>query len=699
MKLKVFIILFWLPNLMSAQKIEDKDTQIILADNLEYYGLKPSNYPPRQLLGYDFYNFALIWKHDLSQKEPLYALPSASGKYFYLKNEFSDIKKGKTSINVQLALDGFDLIKGDTSFLVNPASDTENHKNRKISDLFRDILNRLVTAGPEKDNQSIYLSILSGSDLNDYGLLDNNEFKLTSYYIYFIWNNTDSYRLPFQFEKASHVLLYGKDRPIYYQEKMPNETVENNKPETKITNIEQEKDDSLNTEGTAKPIIKPNNIDELAISYNSEDGITESKPEISNTEKNKEIVQNFFQSNFQEIEEFSDWKATDSGKIAFFGCTVPLPSDQELIDVQKLEFDLFVEAKKKLPAFDSLSDVRLLKNDLSDFYNTGEKHTNNNHITQKLKDLFNTHLGLKKPEMQVSVSDDEKIITINNLNGYLNGMHCSLSPIDVPLKYVDYFILAEFDSTVIYDNVSIELADVMNNVSFQTNTGLELQINESNKSITFPPLLYGTPNGIEINDNNDLNDFYTTGYSVKNNYITIYYSIDQCFTVMVVYPHFFQNKRTLTRMIDEKMKKMKEQNGKYLIYLASEFNSKIFKTEDDREVILQTIAQMYGNLIPSFTSDYQQLLTASGNYLNKLNNSKYLVSAEYSFFVPSQFWPEFREKFLGDIDVNNQGNMIIPKSFVENSLPQTSINLYFPEGSTHVKPGKINNYQCNVSEI
>ncbi len=687
-------ILFLIPLVLWGQN--PKDTELVLADSLQFYGLEAQKKSaPEDFLGFRFREYNVIWKDDDNIENPFFAYPGKGGNPFYLKHSDTPVEY----VAIQIGVNSL-LLREEIYLIGYPEM-----KNRTtISQLIKDVLHQLVEVKND-DSSSIYLSILSKPDLQELGLY--NEIEMSSYYLYAIWNNSDGYELPIAFKKATHKRLYGEEREIRYaeaekepvvvSETEPEKTVAEKSPaekggtgaKTKKTGKE------LPNEVTPSPS-PPGNLPNNSVEQTSE---SDSSPPISAAQTNHARATAIFDINLRGIQGFSHWETNESNQIAFHDCSFPLSERQNLLDIPKLKFSVTLTLNEGLSNFTELNNEHRMKKPAPPPANGGKKHPKEQQIKKKLEKLFATVPGLEEPHFEMSISEDEKYLFLPLVEGKINGLPCQfrLQPKKIPIKYTDFFITAQFDESAKFQNLSVNKSDLISQLSFKTQTGIPFTRESLPETIRMAPLVHGFNGGIRINDNHTEDPLTITSYSVKDNFLNISYSADQHASVIIIYPHFFRNKRTLVREIDKQIKSTRERNGKFMIYVASEFNPQIFTSEHDDELIRKTLAQMYGNLVPSFNNDL--LNVAKDKNLTELQNLEYLVSMDYSFFVPAVFWKEFEKNFLSETEINNGGNFLIPKDILQRSLPSVSIKLFFPRNSNHIESKDFFNQECQIHEI
>ena len=145
--------------------------------------------------------------------------------------------------------------------------------------------------------------------------------------------------------------------------------------------------------------------------------------------------------------------------------------------------------------------------------------------------------------------------------------------------------------------------------------------------------------------------------------------------VLVIYPHFFKNTRTLIKTIDSIY--TKSDSTQLLLFISNEYNPTFYFGKDGVNEVKNKLSYMSGNLVPDFKYDIDTIINHS-LFKDYLANED-LNPLSFHFFIPGEyleFWNNNKDKFRGLAVTNEFG--IIPKYLIVRDQV-AEINIYFPQ--------------------
>jgi len=166
--------------------------------------------------------------------------------------------------------------------------------------------------------------------------------------------------------------------------------------------------------------------------------------------------------------------------------------------------------------------------------------------------------------------------------------------------------------------------------------------------------------------------------------------------VVIIYPHFFNNTRTLISKIDSIINQNNPKE-EFFIYVSNELSPSTYFERDLLFDLMDKLSFSYGNLVPNYPFDIENI-HKNENYLNLISNEN-ISTISYAFFTPREFWDflsgENKRKSLNNMSYELG---IIPKRILEKEK-KVVVNVYFPENTSPEYFQEIDNVQFNLNEI
>jgi hypothetical protein len=166
--------------------------------------------------------------------------------------------------------------------------------------------------------------------------------------------------------------------------------------------------------------------------------------------------------------------------------------------------------------------------------------------------------------------------------------------------------------------------------------------------------------------------------------------------VVIIYPHFFNNTRTLISKIDSIVNHNSPEN-EFFIYVSNELSPSTYFDRDLLFDLMDKLSFSYGNLVPNYSFDIENI-NKNENYLKLINNEN-ISAISYAFFTPREFWDflsgENKRKSLNNMSYELG---IIPKKVLDKGK-KVSINVYLPKNTSPENFQDIENVQFNLNEI
>jgi hypothetical protein len=166
--------------------------------------------------------------------------------------------------------------------------------------------------------------------------------------------------------------------------------------------------------------------------------------------------------------------------------------------------------------------------------------------------------------------------------------------------------------------------------------------------------------------------------------------------VVIIYPHFFNNTRTLISTIDSIINHTNPME-EFFIYVSNELNPSTYFERDLLFDLMDKLSFSYGNLVPNYSFDIKNI-NKNENYLNLINNEN-INTISYAFFTPREYWDflsgENKRKSLNN-KIYELG--IIPKKVLDKGK-KVNVNVYLPKNTSPENFQDIENVQFNLNEI
>lgn len=143
--------------------------------------------------------------------------------------------------------------------------------------------------------------------------------------------------------------------------------------------------------------------------------------------------------------------------------------------------------------------------------------------------------------------------------------------------------------------------------------------------------------------------------------------------VIIIYPHFFNNTRTLINTVDNILADTMIEN--VFIYLSNEYSPSFFYTLEEASYLRQNLAMLSGNLAPDFNFDIKKII--SDSHYKMMTDSIPPDQLDYHFFIPDTYWQYIDKQSSSPHQLIYELG-IIPKTIIQNKTFNNP-NIYFPE--------------------
>ncbi len=165
--------------------------------------------------------------------------------------------------------------------------------------------------------------------------------------------------------------------------------------------------------------------------------------------------------------------------------------------------------------------------------------------------------------------------------------------------------------------------------------------------------------------------------------------------VIIIYPHFFENTRTLLHSLDSITKTFID--NKFFVYLSSEFNPLIYSEVNQIPDFIKEVSVMYGDLVPNFKLDEKNI--RENSFYKGLLSVENIDTLNYFFFIPNDYFQHY-DNALKKGNVNAKLNYlgIIPKQKISPEI-YLDITIYFPKGTIPKREIIINKKSIKIKEI
>lgn len=167
--------------------------------------------------------------------------------------------------------------------------------------------------------------------------------------------------------------------------------------------------------------------------------------------------------------------------------------------------------------------------------------------------------------------------------------------------------------------------------------------------------------------------------------------------VIVIYPHFFNNTRTLISEIDSIINHNASEEN-FFIYVSNELNPSTYVERDLLFDLMDKLSVAYGNLVPNYLFDINNII--QNKQYSELVNDEVFKVVTYAFFIPNHFLEYLssnKRKSLARINDDYEFG-VIPKE-IFNQDKEVFLNLYFPENTSPKNHPQIDNVLVNLKEI
>ena len=170
---------------------------------------------------------------------------------------------------------------------------------------------------------------------------------------------------------------------------------------------------------------------------------------------------------------------------------------------------------------------------------------------------------------------------------------------------------------------------------------------------------------------------------------------DSSINIIVIYPHFYSNTRTLIHSLDSIMNTCDD--DKFFVYVSSEFNPRIYSKTAQIPDFIKEISVSYGDLVPNFKFDEKNI--RENLVYKKLLSEENIDTLNYFFFIPVNY-VDYYIKAIKKGDLNAKSNYlgIIPKSKIQ-MLENINITIYFPKGQWSKAEIIINEQSIKTKDI
>jgi len=145
--------------------------------------------------------------------------------------------------------------------------------------------------------------------------------------------------------------------------------------------------------------------------------------------------------------------------------------------------------------------------------------------------------------------------------------------------------------------------------------------------------------------------------------------------ILILYPHFFKNTRTLIGKVDSIFSK--SDKSEMFVFISNEYNTLFFTGEAIFPEVKRKLSIMAGNLVPDYKFD-QKAILKNPDYQALLEKSEN-VSFTYHFFIPAGYWEHWEENKKKDISSIAYEFGIIPKKLIQRNKV-SAVSIYLPKG-------------------